>query len=66
MIKTGVVHGRFQPLHLKHMEYILAAKMRCTQLFTGITRRDSIPTRDSVHYSHKSERSANRLTSLER
>ena len=26
MIKTGVVHGRFQPLHLKHMEYILAAK----------------------------------------
>ena len=28
MIETGVVNGRFQVLHLKHMEYILAAKMR--------------------------------------
>lgn len=37
MIKTGVVHGRFQPLHLKHMEYILAAKMRCQKLYIGIT-----------------------------
>ena len=26
MTEIGVVNGRFQILHLKHMEYILAAK----------------------------------------
>ena len=36
MIDIGVVHGRFQPLHLKHMEYILAAKMRCRKLIICI------------------------------
>ena len=66
MIKTGVVHGRFQPLHLKHMEYILAAKMRCQKLYIGITNPDSLHTRDSVHDIHRSERSANPLTYFER
>lgn len=28
--KTGVIHGRFQCLHLKHMEYLLAAKSSAT------------------------------------
>ena len=37
MTETGVIHGRFQILHLKHMEYILAAKMRCKKLYIGIT-----------------------------
>ena len=37
---TGVVHGRFQVLHLKQMEYILAAKMRCQTLYIGITHPD--------------------------
>lgn len=37
---VGVVHGRFQGLHLKHMEYLLAAKMRCRLLYVGITHPD--------------------------
>ena len=37
MIETGVVNGRFQVLHLKHMEYILAAKMRCRKLYIGLS-----------------------------
>ena len=37
MTERGVVHGRFQGLHLKHMEYLLAAKMRCRLLYVGIT-----------------------------
>ena len=49
MIDIGVVHGRFQPLHLKHMEYILAAKMRCRKLYIGITNPDNLHTRESVH-----------------
>ena len=35
MVETGVIHGRFQIFHLKHMEYLLAAKMRCKKLFIG-------------------------------
>lgn len=40
MTERGVVHGRFQGLHLKHMEYFLAAKMRCRLLYVGITHPD--------------------------
>lgn len=40
MTERGVVHGRFQGLHLKHMEYLLAAKMRCRHLYVGITHPD--------------------------
>ena len=40
MTERGVVHGRFQGLHLKHMEYLLAAKMRCRLLYVGIAHPD--------------------------
>lgn len=40
MVDRGVAHGRFQVLHLKHMEYLLAAKMRCRKLYIGITHPD--------------------------
>lgn len=42
MVETGVIHGRFQILHLKHMEYLLAAKMRCRKLYIGITHSDIV------------------------
>lgn len=41
MVEKGIVYGRFQMLHLKHIEYILAAKMRCQKLFIGIVSPDS-------------------------
>lgn len=40
MVETGVVFGRFQIFHLKQMEYVLAAKMRCNRLYIGITHSD--------------------------
>ena len=40
MTEKGMAHGRFQVLHLKHMEYLLAAKMRCKKLYIGITHPD--------------------------
>lgn len=40
MTERGVIHGRFQVLHLKHMEYLLAVKMRCKVLYIGITHPD--------------------------
>lgn len=38
--KYGLVLGRFQPLHLGHMEYLEAAKARCERLVVGITNPD--------------------------
>jgi cytidyltransferase-like protein len=39
-IHYGVVLGRFQPLHLGHMEYLEAARRRADQLVVGITNPD--------------------------
>lgn len=36
----GAVLGRFQPLHLGHMEYLIAAKQACERLVVGITNPD--------------------------
>ena len=66
MIETGVVNGRFQVLHLKHMEYILAAKMRCRKLYIGLTKPDGRMTGDSVNDQNRSTKAANPLTYFER
>jgi cytidyltransferase-like protein len=38
--RDGIVLGRFQPLHLGHLEYLEAARARCDRLFVGITNPD--------------------------
>jgi cytidyltransferase-like protein len=38
-----MVHGRFQPFHLGHLEYLRGAAGRCDEVFVGITNPD--PTR---------------------
>jgi nicotinamide mononucleotide adenylyltransferase len=40
-IGVGMVHGRFQPLHGEHLEYIVAASARCRELVVGITNPDA-------------------------
>ena len=42
-VRRGMIHGRFQPFHLGHLEYLLAAAARSDELFVGITNPD--PTR---------------------
>lgn len=66
MVETGVANARFQVLHLKHMEYLLAAKMRCSKLFIGISNPDPSYVRDSVNDENRSTRAANPLTYFER
>lgn len=66
MIETGVANARFQVLHLKHMEYLLAAKMRCRKLYIGITNPDPSYVRESVNDEERSTESANPLTYFER
>ena len=36
----GMVHGRFQPFHNGHLEYLKAAAERCDEVFVGITNPD--------------------------
>ncbi|MDR1018764.1 MAG: nicotinate-nucleotide adenylyltransferase [Lachnospiraceae bacterium] len=66
MDKIGVVNARFQVLHLKHMEYILAAKMRCDKLLIGITNPDSLHTHLSQYDLNRSTKAYNPLTYYER
>lgn len=39
----GMIHGRFQPFHNGHLEYLRGAAARCDEVFVGITNPD--PTR---------------------
>lgn len=41
-IPIGVVHGRFQPFHNDHLEYVLAAKKCCDFIVVGITSPDPL------------------------
>jgi cytidyltransferase-like protein len=37
---AGMIHGRFQPFHLGHLEYLRGAASRCEEVFVGITNPD--------------------------
>ena len=40
MIARGMIHGRFQPFHNGHLEYLRGAAARCDEVFVGITNPD--------------------------
>jgi nicotinamide-nucleotide adenylyltransferase len=40
VIARGMVHGRFQPFHRGHLEYLKGAAARCDEVFVGITNPD--------------------------
>jgi nicotinamide-nucleotide adenylyltransferase len=42
-MSRGMIHGRFQPFHNGHLEYLRGAAERCDEVFIGITNPD--PTR---------------------
>jgi cytidyltransferase-like protein len=43
--KIGVVHGRFQPIHIGHIDgYIKPARAKCDHLIVGITNPDPTHT----------------------
>lgn len=66
MVKKGVIHGRFQPLHNDHMKYILAGKDRCEHLIVGITNPDPCLTAEDEADPERSSSAANPLTYYER
>ncbi|HEY6836704.1 MAG TPA: adenylyltransferase/cytidyltransferase family protein [Gaiellaceae bacterium] len=40
MIARGMIHGRFQPFHNGHLEYLRGAAVRSEEVFVGITNPD--------------------------
>ena len=64
--KTGVIHGRFQCLHLKHMEYLMAAKNQCKRLIIGISNPDAGFIRVNLHDKNRSKPENNPFTYFER
>jgi cytidyltransferase-like protein len=65
-MRTGVIHGRFQPLHLDHMKYLMAGKSRCDFLYIGITNPDPHLTRYEETNPHRSLSGSNPFTYFER
>jgi nicotinamide-nucleotide adenylyltransferase/phosphinothricin biosynthesis protein PhpF len=65
-MKVGVIHGRFQPLHIGHMEYLLAGKARCDLLVVGITNPDPWQVKVETTNVLRSEPAANPCTYYER
>ena len=66
MIDQGSVHGRFQPFHNDHLEYVLAAKKQCKFLWIGITKYDITKFETSPLGRHRERPENNPLTYFER
>ncbi|MCL2866015.1 MAG: nicotinate-nucleotide adenylyltransferase [Lachnospiraceae bacterium] len=67
MTEVGVIHARFQVLHLKQMEYILAAKMRCKKLYIGVSHPDIVNFAASSNLdAHGVTKRDNPMTYIER
>lgn len=66
MPSWGCVHGRFQPFHDGHLEYVLRARQRCERLIVGITAADSTAVRKENASPHRHEPASNPFTYFER
>jgi nicotinamide mononucleotide adenylyltransferase len=64
--RVGVIHGRFQPLHAGHLEYLLAGMARCDLLVVGITNPDPGTTVYEASDPARGEAAANPCTFYER
>ena len=66
MDDIGVIHGRFQVLHIDHMKYITDGKKLCKHLLIGICNPDANMTGYTATNPHRSLKSSNPMTFFER
>lgn len=66
MSGTGVIHGRFQPLHNDHLTYLLAGMARCEHLVVGVTNPDPFLTDEDSADPERSTPTSNPLTYFQR
>jgi nicotinamide-nucleotide adenylyltransferase len=62
----GVVHGRFQPLHIGHLHYILKGLKNCEKLIIGITNSDPTQIQFEESEPNRNLESYNPFTFFER
>jgi cytidyltransferase-like protein len=62
----GVVLGRFQPLHVGHVEYLDAARSRCGRLVIGITNPNTSSMTFNSADPHRSKSESNPFSYFER
>ena len=62
----GCVHGRFQPFHGEHLEYVLRAAQRCRRLVVGITNPDPTWVKREAASEHRHAEGSNPFTYVER
>lgn len=63
---VAVIHGRFQPLHWGHLEYLLAGADRASMLIVGITNPDPSLTADEPTDPERGKPGSNPFTFYER
>ena len=64
--RYGMIHGRFQPFHLGHLEYMQAALDRCQTLIIAITNPDPESIREEAAATHRHRPEANPFTFFQR
>ncbi len=65
-VALGMVHGRFQPFHNGHLEYVLDAFGRCGELLIGITNPEPEPVPAEPASPHRHLAAANPFRFVER
>ena len=66
MVRMGMVHGRFQPFTIGHMEYVVYALEKVDKLVVGITNPISGKSEVSGEDDHRHLASSNPYTYYER
>ena len=61
-----MVHGRFQPFHVGHLEYLRLTADRCETLIVGITNPDPTQIAEEETAAHRHHDDANPFTYFER
>lgn len=66
LARYGMIHGRFQPFHHGHLEYVLKAFARCDHLIIGMTNPDPSLILQEATDSERHLPAANIFTFFER
>lgn len=65
-VPLGMIHGRFQPFHNGHLEYLHLALGRSDSLLVGITNPDPFQTAEEDTSTHRHRADANPFTFYQR
>lgn len=65
-VPYGMIHGRFQPFHLGHLDYLRHAFRRCEHLIIGITNPDPSLIAEEEESPHRHRADANPFTFFQR